>query len=577
MNTLDEVAEYFPAVAEAVRMKRMYDGLKVGAATRPQYVFQGKDRDWYCKYHPNKRTKTIFTMAAPPGPLSNFMIVGGNPSTYFMRADGTAANKGAAGGPGSTASACMTPATHNGETFAAGDILALADDGGDFRDQITPPSSGSSGNPITYQPESGDSPLVNASELVTGWTLDSGNRWQASFIPVGPESTDVFLVFFDGTKGIDAGSQAAVDALNEWHYDAAADILYVFSTSDPDTAFTSPGIEANSHDFCFYVSSKSFITVDGVNLTKADIDCIKNDITSSDNIYQNLTLSFAANQGILSNSSANDTQLFSVTSHDNGITDQDHGFYFSGSGGGPWLMEDCISHNNVGIGFHLFDGIGGTVRRCLSYDNGSSGMIAQQLDSDQNITYEYCISRGNGRHGLTAVDLGVGGQNGNNDVKYHNCVSYNNGQYGIFIKGNNDADATVEFKNCISYENSTESSFYTDLEFRAAQSATFTLDNNCYFRASGDMIFWDGTDYLQTQFATYQSASGQDANGISSDPLFINAAGDDFHLKSNSPCIEAGVTVTLSQNRDFDNAPLGRGTNPDMGAHETLKGGPRGI
>jgi len=50
-------------------------------------------------------------------------------TTYYMRADGTAANKGAASGPGSTQSACMNVSVHNGETFSAGDIIILASDG----------------------------------------------------------------------------------------------------------------------------------------------------------------------------------------------------------------------------------------------------------------------------------------------------------------------------------------------------------------------------------------------------------------------------------------------------------------
>jgi hypothetical protein len=40
-------------------------------------------------------------------------------ATYFLRADGTAANKAAATGPASDATKCMSLATHNAETFAA--------------------------------------------------------------------------------------------------------------------------------------------------------------------------------------------------------------------------------------------------------------------------------------------------------------------------------------------------------------------------------------------------------------------------------------------------------------------------
>ncbi len=47
-------------------------------------------------------------------------------ATYYMRADGTAANKGAAGGPGSSQSACMNVSVHNGETFSDNDVTVTS-------------------------------------------------------------------------------------------------------------------------------------------------------------------------------------------------------------------------------------------------------------------------------------------------------------------------------------------------------------------------------------------------------------------------------------------------------------------
>ena len=76
-------------------------------------------------------------------------------ATYYLRADGTAANKAAATGC-SAASTAMSIATHNSETFSAGDECHLCDDGGTYRATLIPPSSGSSDNVITYQAASGD-------------------------------------------------------------------------------------------------------------------------------------------------------------------------------------------------------------------------------------------------------------------------------------------------------------------------------------------------------------------------------------------------------------------------------------
>lgn len=67
-------------------------------------------------------------------------------TTYYISENGGAANKAA-----STAVLGMSIAVHNAETFAAGDIIIAFDDGGAITSRIIPPSSGSAGNPITYE------------------------------------------------------------------------------------------------------------------------------------------------------------------------------------------------------------------------------------------------------------------------------------------------------------------------------------------------------------------------------------------------------------------------------------------
>lgn len=112
-------------------------------------------------------------------------------ATYYMRTDGTAANKAAATGPGSTQANCMNEATHNGETFAAGDTIVLCDDGGVFDGKIVPPTSGSSGNEITYEEESGDTVVLTYTAtaahaidlsgrsyiIIDGFTFTNCNGW----------------------------------------------------------------------------------------------------------------------------------------------------------------------------------------------------------------------------------------------------------------------------------------------------------------------------------------------------------------------------------------------------------------
>ncbi|OGO15217.1 MAG: hypothetical protein A2Z14_08330 [Chloroflexi bacterium RBG_16_48_8] len=53
-------------------------------------------------------------------------------------------------------------------------------------------------------------------------------------------------------------------------------------------------------------------------------------------------------------------------------------------------------------------------------------------------------------------------------------------------------------------------------------------------------------------------AGVNDDHPVYGDPLFVDPAGGDFHLKANSPAMDAGVDVGLPYN----------GAAPDIGAYE---------
>lgn len=55
---------------------------------------------------------------------------------------------------------------------------------------------------------------------------------------------------------------------------------------------------------------------------------------------------------------------------------------------------------------------------------------------------------------------------------------------------------------------------------------------------------------------------------ITNAPLFVNEAGRDFHLQSNSPCINSGNNAYVSVTNDFDGNPRIVGGTVDIGAYE---------
>jgi hypothetical protein len=91
------------------------------------------------------------------------------------------------------------------------------------------------------------------------------------------------------------------------------------------------------------------------------------------------------------------------------------------------------------------------------------------------------------------------------------------------------------------------------------ETGIINIDYNDYY---GSATFsWGGVDY---NLNDYQTATSQDSHSISSDPLLTA----DYHLKSGSPCINAGVEVGV--NTDYSGKS--RVGSSDIGAYEFRQG-----
>ncbi len=249
--------------------------------------------------------------------------------------------------------------------------------------------------------------------------------------------------------------------------------------------------------------------------------------------------------------------------------------------GGAVLLKDanaefynCFFSNNEAIGDD--DGMGGAVY-CIN-----TGTATQTLTKFINCTFEYNYAYGEGgamkftNDGNTEISgckfiYNTAGYGGGAimfysavDVHLTNCLfaqnsSDNSG--GGAIKAMNPT-VSLFFTNCTFYNNIADGAGEGGAVALDYADATFT--NSIIY--NNQQTYGDEINIGMNASATINycdvnmppSANGSN-NLANLDPLFVDTGHEDFHLQTNSPCIDAGIDVGLPYN----------GAAPDLGCFET--------
>jgi parallel beta-helix repeat protein len=219
-----------------------------------------------------------------------------------------------------------------------------------------------------------------------------------------------------------------------------------------------------------------------------------------------------------------------------GVFGSAHGIYISGGGsavGGPFLVDSCQIYNNTGdpnsFGITVYTGANNTLNNVTVSNNiVSNNSYGIQVGYGSNDLVYNNIVKDNLRMG---IDVAYGSPN---NARIYNNLIYGNGWHGILVGDYGSPTNTI-------------------------------IANNIIARNAGNAVHLVGSTGAVVQSnLTFRNASGNTTNIA---PGFVNEAAEDFHLLSNSPAVDAGVTlpeVTV----DFDGNARPYGPAYDIGPYE---------
>ncbi len=541
-------------------------------------------------------------------------------ATYYVDATGgNDINNGTA-----EATAWKTIAKVNSSTFQPGDSI-LFKRGEVWREQLTVPSSGAPGNPITFRAYgSGDRPTFRNLKVVDSgdWSVYSGSG--ANTIYSKSVGVYVYILVVDGVLSNQEAAGTFTPQDGFWAY-----LNGVYYWNPPgDTIPSDYVVEVGDNRNAIHGSGVSYITIDSIHAigerwvynvgdngiisfsNGSDI-IIKNCLAEigqtagirlsgcPNSLINNCEARYTTSNGILVKNNSSHTEVSDNKVHDIGISEpgDNEGIAIAGyasaySDGiivtrnevyncGKWVNEE----SNRGRGIILYGKNTNTIcSRNKVYNNAAAGIIVQVAEADTSDGVSYTIDHnliydtGLFASGPQGIYGGLVIQVGRNvTVNVYNNTIVNTreragGTTADFMIWTQTAPAvlTLTAKNNIIYTGI--SSDIPDFSVRWRKSSgtdmTYVGDNNLIYNINtNNSIGWIASNYTA---ATWAAATGQDANSIASYPLFVNEANKDFHLQPFSPAINAGVDIGLTT--DFAGNPI-IGL-PDIGAYEYAGAGP---
>lgn len=243
--------------------------------------------------------------------------------------------------------------------------------------------------------------------------------------------------------------------------------------------------------------------------------------------------------------------------------------YNISSNNNPSYGKKLPNNSNAADGIYVDGGKDSVIERNYSYNNDIGIEIASEHagKATSNITIRSNLVYNNR---LTGIAMGGYDTKRGSTV---NCKIVNNTLYKNDTLGDGSGQLYVQYDtqnntvvNNIFVASSSNVLIYNEY----TKNSGNVVDYNLYFAPGGSSnATWTWKNKTYTGFAAYKTGTGNDAHSKFADPLFLNAAANDFHLTTSSPAVDAGLTdASLIGTLDIAGNPRVQGAGVNMGAYE---------
>jgi hypothetical protein len=285
-------------------------------------------------------------------------------TTYYVSSSlGSDANAGT-----SSTAPWQTLAQVNAQTFQPGDSI-LFRRGDVWNESLVPPSSGTMGNPITFDAYgTGPAPNFTGWYAVpsSAWVNVTGNAWKA---PLGAGYTTVNFCLFGSIWGQKVSASSS-NLTAPWDFYLANGYLYVYSVGNPEIYY---GASSGTPIVPMALSNVPVINVNG-----------KTWLT-----FQHILVNWFDDYGVYVQE-ASDHLVFANMEADSMIPQgtQPLGFYVNESAPGPGDIKIYNAEAHMNYDGFRFDGAATAIT--MVNDKGYANRDGALVDNTGAVTYSYC-------------------------------------------------------------------------------------------------------------------------------------------------------------------------------------------